>query len=100
MSSLRHWKPTWIPQHIAAFEDGELVGIVPLYLKDNSYGEFVFDWAWADAYHRAGIAYYPKLVAAIPYTPVTGARLLVHPARDRAAVCSALISRCRLQCVN
>ena len=86
----------WIPQHIAAFEDGELVGIVPLYLKDNSYGEFVFDWAWADAYHRAGIAYYPKLVAAIPYTPVTGARLLVHPARDRAAVCSALIDRALL----
>ena len=86
----------WIPQHIVAFDDGELVGIVPLYLKDNSYGEFVFDWAWADAYHRAGLAYYPKLVAAIPYTPVTGARLLVHPARDRAAVCSALIDRAQL----
>ena len=86
----------WIPQHIVAIDDGELVGIVPLYLKDNSYGEFVFDWAWADAYHRAGIAYYPKLVAAIPYTPVTGARLLVHPARDRAAVCNALIDRALL----
>ena len=86
----------WIPQHIVAIDDGELVGIVPLYLKDNSYGEFVFDWAWADAYHRAGMAYYPKLVAAIPYTPVTGARLLVHPARDRAAVCNALIDRALL----
>ena len=86
----------WIPQHIVAFDDGELVGIAPLYLKDNSYGEFVFDWAWADAYHRAGIAYYPKLVAAIPYTPVTGARLLVHPARDRSAVCNALIDRALL----
>lgn len=86
----------WIPRHIAAFEDGELVGVVPLYLKDNSYGEFVFDWAWADAYHRAGIAYFPKLVASIPYTPVTGARLLVHPAHDRAAVCSAMIDRALL----
>jgi predicted N-acyltransferase len=86
----------WVPQHIVAFDDGELVGIAPLYLKDNSYGEFVFDWAWADAYHRAGIAYYPKLVASIPYTPVTGARLLVHPARDHAAVCSALIDRALL----
>ena len=86
----------WVPQHIVAFDDGELVGIAPLYLKDNSYGEFVFDWAWADAYHRAGISYYPKLVASIPYTPVTGARLLVHPARDRAAVCCALIDRALL----
>jgi predicted N-acyltransferase len=83
--------PGWIPQHITALDDGELVGVVPLYLKDNSYGEFVFDWAWADAWHRAGIAYYPKLVSSIPYTPVTGARLLVHPERDRAAVCSALV---------
>jgi hypothetical protein len=64
---------------------------VPLYLKDNSYGEFVFDWAWADAYQRMGMSYYPKLVAAIPYTPVTGARLLVHPDADREAVSTALI---------
>jgi len=81
----------WIPQHILAFDGTELVGITPLYLKDNSYGEFVFDWAWADAYHRAGIAYYPKLVSSIPYTPVTGARLLTCPGGDRTAICHALI---------
>ena len=68
----------WIPQHIILRDDdGKLIGAVPLYLKDNSYGEFVFDWAWADAYHRSGIHYYPKLVVATPYTPATGPRLLV-----------------------
>ena len=81
----------WIPQHIAVFDGTELVGVTPLYLKDNSYGEFVFDWAWADAYHRAGLAYYPKLVSSIPYTPVTGARLLTCPGSERPAICRALI---------
>lgn len=84
----------WWPRHIVAYDtDGTLVGIAPLYLKNNSYGEFVFDWAWADAYHRAGLDYYPKLVSSIPYTPVTGPRLLVHAASDRATVCAALIDR-------
>jgi len=82
----------WLPRHITAYDDdNQLVGLVPLYLKDNSYGEFVFDWAWADAWHRAGKAYYPKLVAAIPFTPATGPRLLVHPLADRARVVKALI---------
>lgn len=68
----------WIPQHIIVTDtDNQLVGATPLYLKDNSYGEFVFDWAWADAYARSGLEYYPKLVSATPYTPVTGARLLI-----------------------
>ena len=67
----------WLPQHLAVYDtDNVLVGAAPLYLKNNSYGEFVFDWAWADAYERAGGAYYPKLVAAVPYTPATGPRLL------------------------
>jgi predicted N-acyltransferase len=82
----------WYPQHIAVYDDtGMLAGVAPLYLKDNSYGEFVFDWSWADAYHRAGKTYYPKLVSAIPYTPVTGPRLLVRPDADRAAVRDWLI---------
>ena len=85
----------WLPYHITAFDEDELVGIAPLYLKDNSYGEFVFDWAWADAYQRSGLAYYPKLVSSIPYTPVTGSRLLVHPASDHQAVSHALIERAR-----
>ncbi len=83
----------WVPQHIAVFDGEQLAGLAPLYLKDNSYGEFVFDWAWADAYHRAGLAYYPKLVSSIPYTPVTGSRLLVDPEKEREKVCHALIER-------
>ncbi|MGB5605751.1 MAG: peptidogalycan biosysnthesis protein, partial [Gammaproteobacteria bacterium] len=59
----------WLPHHLVAFaDDATPVGIMPLYLKDNSYGEFVFDWAWADAWQRAGRPYYPKLVCSIPYT--------------------------------
>jgi predicted N-acyltransferase len=82
----------WLPRHIAAYDDdGKLAGLVPLYLKDNSYGEFVFDWAWADAWHRAGKPYYPKLVAAIPFTPATGPRLLVHPLAERARVVKSLV---------
>ena len=82
----------WLPHHIVVFDDdSSLAGAVPLYLKDNSYGEFVFDWAWADAYHRAGIAYYPKLVSAIPFTPVTGPRLLIRPDVDRDTVSKLLI---------
>lgn len=67
----------WLPRH-AVVEDpqGRLLGAVPLYLKFNSYGEFVFDWSWADAYERAGGRYYPKLVVAAPYTPASGPRLL------------------------
>ena len=68
----------WIPRHLAAFDENDrLVGAVPLYLKNNSYGEFVFDWAWADSYERHGLQYYPKAVSAIPYTPATGSRILL-----------------------
>lgn len=82
----------WLPRHLAAYDDsGVLLGAVPLYLKDNSYGEFVFDWAWADAYARNGLHYYPKLVASIPYTPATGSRLLIKPHADQAAAGHALI---------
>lgn len=70
----------WFPQHLLLRDDNdELIGAMPMYLKNNSYGEFVFDWAWADAYHRSGLDYYPKLVVAVPYTPVSGPRLLRHP---------------------
>ncbi len=68
----------WYPQYLIARRGGQLVGAIPMYLKDNSYGELVFDWAWADAYHRSGKDYYPKLVVAIPYTPVTGQRVLAR----------------------
>ena len=83
----------WLPQHLAiADSDGRLLGCVPLYLKSHSYGEYVFDWGWADAYERAGGRYYPKLQASVPFTPVTGPRLLVRPDAERAAVADALIT--------
>ena len=68
----------WTPAHIACFQDNRLAGLMPLYLKTDSYGEFVFDWAWADAYEKTGRHYYPKLVSAIPFSPVTGKRLLIN----------------------
>ena len=75
----------WYPQHVVVRNiDGALAGAAPLYLKDNSYGEFVFDFSWANAYHQAGLNYYPKLTSAIPFSPVTGPRLLVNNAREDA----------------
>jgi predicted N-acyltransferase len=77
---------------VLARDGGQLVGAVPLYLKTNSHGEFIFDWGWADASQRSGIPYYPKLVAAIPFTPATGRRLLVRPdVAAPAAVTEALL---------
>jgi hypothetical protein len=73
----------WLPQFLILERGGELVGAMPLYAKGHSYGEYVFDWAWADAYQRHGLDYYPKLLGAIPFTPVSGPRLL---ARDAAAL--------------
>lgn len=70
----------WTPWHVVCHdEQGRLLGAAPLYLKSNSYGEFVFDWSWAEAYRRQNLSYYPKLVSAIPYTPATGPRLLLAP---------------------
>jgi predicted N-acyltransferase len=70
----------WAPQHLSLADDtGRVIGIVPLYLKSHSYGEYVFDYGWADAYERAGGRYYPKALAAVPFTPVPGPRLLVRP---------------------
>jgi predicted N-acyltransferase len=90
----------WAPHHllIESADAGQrrLQAAVPLYLKTNSYGEYVFDWAWADAYARNGLAYYPKLVAAIPFSPVTGSRILtgasVHTARIEEAAIEAGLS--------
>lgn len=72
----------WTPHHLALYEDSDLVAFAPSYIKTHSHGEFVFDWAWADAFHRHQLPYYPKLLTAVPYSPVTGPRLLVrggHP---------------------
>lgn len=86
----------WTPQHLLLYDEADnkdqLIGAVPQYLKTNSYGELVFDWAWADAYHRTGRHYYPKLVVAIPYTPATGPRILIHSDADKDSVADKLIT--------
>lgn len=80
----------WQPRFITLWAGKELHAAMPLYMKDHSYGEYVFDWAWADAYHRHGLEYYPKLLSAIPFTPVTGSRLLARDAAARQALIAAL----------
>ena len=83
----------WLPRHLGVYDDNDaLLGAMPLYEKHNSYGEFVFDHAWADAYLRNGLSYYPKLVSAIPYTPAQGQRLLVRP-ELQAAIYPLLLDR-------
>ncbi len=67
----------WQPCHLVIRREKQLVALMPLYLKSHSYGEYVFDWSWADAWHRNNLEYYPKLVSAIPFTPATGPRLCV-----------------------
>ncbi|MBL6933530.1 MAG: N-acetyltransferase [Rhodospirillales bacterium] len=86
----------WLPRHLVLEDEtGVPLAVTPLYLKNHSYGEYVFDWGWADAYHRAGGRYYPKLQAAVPFTPVTGRRLLVRedlPPEKQRALQKALLS--------
>jgi uncharacterized protein len=81
----------WLPHFTLVRSRGELVGAAPSYLKLHSYGEFVFDWSWAAAAERAGVSYYPKLLVAVPFTPVSGSRLLVRPGADAELVRSALL---------
>jgi len=82
----------WIPRHLMLTDlQDKVVAVAPCYLKYNSYGEFVFDWAWADAYQRAGRRYYPKLVIASPYTPATGRRILTGDTPRRAELTQALV---------
>ena len=73
----------WTPRYLTAWRDGHLVGALPRYSKTHSYGEYVFDWGWADAYHRHGRRYYPKWVVAVPFTPVPGPRVLAQDAATR-----------------
>ncbi len=81
----------WHAQFITIWEDEQLIGGMPLYLKSHSYGEFIFDWAWADAYQRNGLHYYPKLVSAVPFVPATGPRLLAKSAEVRAQLVRAAL---------
>lgn len=82
----------WAACHLTLWHDEVLVGAMPLYLKDHSYGEYVFDWAWAEAYHRHGLEYYPKLLCAVPFTPISGPRLMAESERDRALLLKAALA--------
>ena len=80
----------WVPHHVALWEDETLLAAAPAYLKHNSHGEFVFDHAWAHAYAQHGLDYFPKLLCAVPYSPVTGPRLLAPDPALRMALAGAL----------
>jgi uncharacterized protein len=81
----------WRPQILLLERNDKLAGAMPLFLKTHSYGEYVFDWAWADAYQRHGLEYYPKLLCAVPFTPVSGPRLLAADGADRARLLAAAL---------
>lgn len=80
----------WQPHHVVLRSAGKLLALMPLYIKTHSYGEYVFDWSWADAYQRHGRPYYPKLLTAIPFTPATGPRLCVADEAERESMMALL----------
>ena len=82
----------WQPHHLLVHRNNQLIALMPLFLKSHSYGEFVFDWSWADAYRQHGLAYYPKLLAAIPYTPATGPRLCIKPGEITESITEQVVS--------
>jgi hypothetical protein len=85
----------WRAHHATLWRDGALAAAAPCYLKANSHGEFVFDHAWADAHERFGLDYFPKLLVAVPYSPVPGPRLLARDADDRAALARGLVEEAK-----
>lgn len=82
----------WLPQIVTLRSGGALTGAMPLFAKSHSYGEYVFDWAWAEAHERHGVDYYPKLVCAIPFTPVRGTRLLAKGETERSELLAAALN--------
>ena len=84
----------WAPRYISLWQGDELHAACPLYLKNHSYGEYVFDWAWASAYEQHGVPYYPKAVIAVPFTPVPGSRLLARDDAARALLVQAVCQWC------
>ena len=82
----------WTPAHATLWQHGEAIAAMPLYLKHHSYGEYVFDWAWAEAYARHGLDYYPKWLCAVPFTPIPGPRLLGRDAVARRALLEAVLT--------
>ncbi|GJD60758.1 GNAT family N-acetyltransferase [Methylobacterium frigidaeris] len=85
----------WLPLHVAAERDRQVMGYAPCYLKSHSQGEYVFDHGWADAFERAGGRYYPKLQVSVPFTPVTGPRFLIAPGEDPEEATAALVAGLR-----
>jgi len=81
----------WTPCFLTLSDDQGLAGAVPLYRKDHSFGEYVFDWAWAEAHEQRGLAYYPKWLAAVPFTPAPGSRLIAREPSAQAALARALL---------
>ena len=81
----------WSPVYLICKEGERVLGALPVYLRTDSYGEYVFDWAWANAYHEHGMPYYPKLVSAVPFTPATGPKFLLRPDAARQTMTSALL---------
>jgi len=94
-------KTGWMPQHLMAERGGDVIGVVPCYLKTHSRGEYVFDRGWAEAYEHAGGSYYPKLQVSVPFTPATGRRLLVRAGvaadETREALAQGLVELCQLR---
>ncbi|MBB3905470.1 hypothetical protein GGR33_005008 [Methylobacterium brachythecii] len=88
-------KTGWLPLHVTVERDGRLIGAAPCYLKSHSQGEYVFDHGWADAFERAGGAYYPKLQVSVPFTPVSGPRFLIAPGENPDAAASAVVAGLR-----
>ena len=84
----------WLPQHIVINKNNKMIAAMPFYIKGHSYGEYVFDWAWADAYHRHGYEYYPKGLCAIPFTPASCPKLLIAENHDYDSLRKTLISTC------
>ena len=84
----------WAPRFLLLWDGDELAAACPLYVKAHSYGEYVFDWAWANAYAEHGLRYYPKALVAVPFTPVPGSRLLARDGAARAALVRALLAWC------
>ncbi|MGS2720457.1 GNAT family N-acetyltransferase [Paraglaciecola aestuariivivens] len=90
-------KSGWLPYHLVIYQNSEAVGVLPLYKKNHSYGEYVFDFAWANTYRQYGLNYYPKLVSAIPFTPVTGGRLMLSNKVDAADLLPILTEQLKSQ---
>lgn len=90
----------WTPRFMTLWEGDTLVAACPLYLKNHSYGEYVFDWAWASAYEQHGVPYYPKAVVAVPFTPVPGTRLLARDEAMRALLVQAVCQWCEQEGVS